>query len=81
MNLEEVHWVDSGWNFAHHWETLDEIEQMAKTWNGHSMTVGYVIYESDDRIVLVQTLDGDRPNGANAMLIYKENIIERRELT
>jgi hypothetical protein len=77
MALEQIHWLDSGGNFANAWVPLAEIEHLARDWNGHSVTVGYVAYESEDRVVLVQTLDAQNPNGANAFLIYKENIIER----
>jgi hypothetical protein len=80
VTLEEVHWIDSAWNFAHVWMDLDEMEHMAKEWNGQAVAVGYVVYETEDRLLLVQLLDGERPMGSNAFLIYKENIIERREL-
>lgn len=80
MILEEVQWIDSGLNFANEWVDLDEIVHRAKEWNGVAMTVGYVAYEAEDRIVLVQTLDLSSPNAANAFLIYKENIISRKVL-
>jgi len=80
MEIEEVHWVDSGFNFANRWESLDDIIHTAKEWNGHSSTVGYVVFEDEDRIVLAQTLDGERPNGANVFLIYKPNIMSREVL-
>lgn len=81
MTIEEVHWIDSAWNFMHVWSTLDELEHMAQEWNPTVSTVGYVVWETDDRLLLVQSLDGERPNGANGWLIYKENIISRTELT
>jgi hypothetical protein len=80
MNLERIVWVDSGWNYCNVWSTIDEIIHMAKEWSGHQTTVGFVVYEDDDRVVLVQTLDGERPNATNAWLVYKETIIEREVL-
>jgi hypothetical protein len=81
VEIEEVHWADSGYNFATRWENIDEVIHIAKEWNGHTSTVGYVVYEDEDRIVLAQTLDGERPNAVNAFLIYKPNIMSREVLS
>lgn len=78
--LERITWIDSGLNFAHEWHSVDEIRHRAKDWNGHSITVGYLVYESEDRLAIAQTLDGEQESYSNVFLIYKPCIISREEL-
>lgn len=78
--LEKITWIDSALNFASSWLDLKAIEDRCNDWNGHSITVGFNVYESNDRVALAQTLDGENPNGANVHLIYKPCIIEREVL-
>lgn len=80
MKLEKIVWTDSGQSFASEWLTLDTIEHRVKDWNGHSETVGFVVYESDDRLALAQSLDRENPNAAHVFIIYKPCIVEREVL-
>jgi hypothetical protein len=77
---EKITWVDSGHNFAHTWLDADTVIDRVKDWNGHSVTIGINVYESEDRVALAQTLDAENPNYANVWIIYKTCIIERQEL-
>lgn len=80
LRLERVVWIDSGLNFAHEWHSQAEIDHRIKDWNGHSVTVGYVVYEGEDRIALAQSLDAEKTNFSNVFLIYEPCIVSREEL-
>lgn len=80
MNLEKITWIDSGLNFANSWLDIDSIVHRSKDWNGHSVSVGYVVYETEDRVALAQTLDAENPHAANVQLIYVPCIVEREKL-
>ncbi len=80
LTLERITWIDSGLNFAHEWHSHDEVVHRIRDWNGHSITVGYLVFESEDRLGLAQTLDADREAYSNVFLIYKPCIIAREEL-
>lgn len=78
--VEQIRWVDSGMAFAPSWTHRDIIQSRAETWSGHNLSVGFVVYENDYVVVLVGTWDKEVDNMANAMLIYKPAIVDRRVL-
>ena len=77
VNLERITWIDSGMHFATGWNSMSMVRSTISEWNGESFTVGWNVYEDDQVVVLVQTLDGAKDNVAGAWAIYKPCIVER----
>jgi len=81
MEIESIKWIDSGFSLrADIWQTLDEIKELLSE-NKCVHTVGYRIYEDEDWIVLVQSVNNsfnpDEDLYRGGYFIYKKNIIER----
>lgn len=79
--MERVEWVDSGLSFASAW--LDErvAVERVKEWNGIVVTVGHVVYEDEERILIGMSHDVETGNWAGLFGIYKPCIIKRTVLT
>lgn len=83
FKLLEVDWLDS--SSMSSWRSFDEAMAWAR---GHALgakTIGYLIYESDDRIALVQNFGFENPAGGasqvdSVMVIPKVSIISIREV-
>lgn len=79
--IEMVTWTDSGLQMhTDGWSNLDVFVSQAKKWNGVVTTVGTLIYEDEN--VLVLALSHDKENDAyyGAQLVWKPCVIERTEL-
>lgn len=79
--VERVVWTDSGMHIDHGWATTDVYRSSATKWQGSVVTVGQVLYEDDD--VLVIGLSHDKANDTwfGAQLIAKANITRRDQWT
>lgn len=78
MTIEIVYWRDIA-GISEHWQTKDELMVEAeKVYKEECVTIGEVIYETDDYIIICATFDGDE-RYHDASVIMKSVII-RREL-
>ena len=80
MKMERIVWVDSGLSFAHVWVPEETITERADGWDGLVTTVGQVVHETEDRVVLCMSHDRETGAWAQCFLIYKPTIKERRTL-
>lgn len=78
--MEEIVWMDSGLSYAPTWLDEETIIERAKEWNGRVTTVGQVVWEGPDRIILGLSRDAENGHWAGIFLIWKQAIISRREL-
>lgn len=78
--MERIVWMDSGLSYAPTWLDEKTIIDRAQEWNGQVVTVGQVIWEGPDRILLGLSKDEESGNWAGAFLIWKQAIIERTTL-
>ena len=78
--MEAIEWVDSGLSFASTWLDERSVIERAKEWDGRVTTVGHVIFEDDDRIVLGLSRDHETGYWAGCFAIYKSAIIARCKL-
>jgi len=78
--IERIVWVDSGLSFASTWLDTKDIIERAKDWNGRIVSVGQVIYEDDERLVLGINYDPENDNWAACFLIGKVAILNRVRL-
>lgn len=76
-----VDWIDSGLHIDEGWATLEVYQSVAREWNGTVTTVGFPIYEDDDRLVLALSRDHQRDCYYGAQLILKSCITKRYVLT
>ena len=74
-----VHWLDHETNGGPGWESLEDQLEWAEEPVAVGRTVGWIIYENDTYIVLVDTfMDGGSVGAAHK--IVKGDIIYRKEL-
>lgn len=78
--MERVEWVDSGLSFASSWLDEATIIERAKEWHGIVVTVGQLIYEDDDKLVLGLSQDAETGNWAACFGIMKSSIVHRAVL-
>ena len=78
--MEAVEWTDSGLHIDEGWAHLDVYRSVAKEWDGTVTTVGFPIYEDDDRLVLALSRDHQRDHYFGAQLIAKASITKRYTL-
>lgn len=81
MRAERIVWVDSGLSFASTWLEEETIIERAKEWDGLVISVGQVVYEDAERVVLGLSKDKETNNWTGAFLIYKPTIIIRKLLS
>lgn len=79
--MERIEWVDSGLAFASTWLDEATIKQRASEWDGKVVTVGQVIFEDEERIIMGLSRDTENDNWAGCFLIWKPSIIDRKALT
>jgi hypothetical protein len=72
-----VVWIDSGISVINRWENPEEILKDIDLEKKPVKTVGFLLKEDDDWIVLATSLNERSINGGFA--VYKKNIIERKE--
>lgn len=72
--------MDSGLSFANVWCPEQTITDRADEWDGRVTTVGTVVHETEDRVVLCMSHDHESDAWAQCFLIYKPAIVERHAL-
>lgn len=70
-----VGWKDH-YDLEHAWVTIDEIPQNAAI----IITVGFVVREDDDELVLARDMDCDQDKVGGVMIIHKPLIVFRQLL-
>lgn len=75
--MERIEWIDSGLHIDEGWASLEVYQSVAKGWDGTVTTIGFPIYEDDDRIVLALSRDHQRDHYYGAQLILKSCIKAR----
>lgn len=79
--MERIEWVDSGLAFANTWTPEPLIEDRVRDWNGICVSVGQVVYEDEERIVLGITHDPEHNAWAACFGIQKRCIVKRVALS
>jgi hypothetical protein len=76
MKYYEITWKD---HFSETgWKDKDELEKWVKDRKKHPcVSIGQIVYEDDDVIVLAGSHDGEDSHG-DFMAIYKNHIIKKR---
>lgn len=86
MNVESIKWLDSGFSLrADIWQSLDEIKELLDE-SKYVHTVGYNVFENDDWVVLIQSVnlpnfDENNDLYRGGYFICKKNIVERKILS
>jgi 5-keto 4-deoxyuronate isomerase len=75
--LLQIKWDDSA--MYTEWYTKEEIKSMACDWQ-IVKTIGYLVFDHIDRIILAGTIDGKDDKYSNITVIPKSAIIEKKEL-
>lgn len=78
--IERVVWVDSGMHYAEEWKDLDVFKSLARGWNGLVTTVGTLMFEDENVVLLGLSHDESNDNWFGAQLIWKKAIESREEL-
>lgn len=79
--MERIEWIDSGLSFASTWMAESLIEERAREWDGLCVSVGHVVYEDDERVILGTTHDPEGNNWAACFGIQKRCIVKRVPLS
>lgn len=79
--MERIEWVDSGLAFASTWLDEGVIAARAKEWHGIVVSVGQLVFEDDDKIILGLSYDTEAGNWASCFGIMKSSIIKRTPLS
>lgn len=79
--VHAITWMDSGVHIDHGWgprqSFMDAVSKQGMT----VISVGMVMHEDDDVVLIGQTYDPGRDSWIAGQAIAKSNIIERRALT
>lgn len=79
MKYEKIHWRDIS-GLSEKWMDLEELKTEAeKLYNEECVSVGEVIYENENYIILAPTFDGGK-NYHDASMILKSVIVSRETL-
>lgn len=76
-----VRWIDSGLFISDGWQQLTEVIGQATGSNMTVTTIGHLVYEDDDIVVVGLSLDRDNDAVFGAQTIARQNIIEYRSLS
>lgn len=71
-----VRWIDSGMHVDHGWDTLDKYKEDIESMCLTVETVGKLMHETDDALMVGLTHDPTRSAWYGAQIICKSNIIE-----
>jgi hypothetical protein len=80
VNIERVHWVDSGTHLSDGWQNLAIVREAAETALVEVTTCGYNVHEDDEVIVLGLSIDPVNDNVYGAQVIAKSNVTFRETL-
>ena len=80
MKMEMIEWVDSGYSLLGNvWQDRGDIDELMFCQN-HVKTVGFTYRENDNWVVLVQSVDEKTDQIRGGFMIYKQNIISRKDV-
>lgn len=82
MRVSFVRWLDSGshLDFDRGWKGLSDYVVRASLDNMVAESVGFVMHEDEDVLLLGQTRDTAGQSYVGAQAIAKQNILDRRDL-
>lgn len=80
--MVRVRWLDSGMAITKGWASVEDYAKDATTGDGvmEAETVGYLVFEDDDIVLIAQTLDIGNGQMLNAQAIAKDCIYGRERL-
>jgi hypothetical protein len=79
MKLEKIYWRDIN-GLSDHWMTKDElVKEALKSFLVNCVSVGDVVYENDDFVIISSTFDGD-DKYHDASMIMKSVIVKRETM-
>ena len=81
MNIEYIRWLDSGTHLSDGWMKLEIVQQQAKASLQYVDTVGHVVYEDDEVVVLGLSVDEANDTVFGAQVIAKGNIVQRGQVS
>lgn len=82
---ENISWIDSGFSISSNvWQDVEDIKELLEN-NKTVNTIGYNVYENDNWVVLVQSINEPTDNREEDLFrggyfIYKPCILTRQEL-
>ena len=80
-SLEAIRWRDSGMHLASdEWTPMANLRAQAAIAGMAVTTVGVLVHEDDDVVVLGLSIDEAGGNVFGAQVIWKASILERRDL-
>ena len=77
MDIEYIRWLDSGTHLSDGWMKLEVVQQQAKASLQYVETVGHVVHEDDEVVVLGLSIDEANSTVFGAQVIAKGNIVQR----
>ena len=81
MGLEVIRWRDSGMHLASdEWTSITSLRARAVMSGMEVTTVGMLVHEDDDVVVLGLSIDEAGGTVFGAQAIWKASILERRDL-
>ena len=80
MYAERVRWLDSGCQGDSGWHTVDVFGEALTLDRMTVVTVGIVIHEDEDVLIVAGSWDSTHDAYSNALAIALANIIERERL-
>ena len=78
--MQYVRWLDSGTHLSDGWMQLDVVRQQAKASLQYVDTVGFVVHEDEEVVVLGLSHDAVHDTVYGAQVIAKANIVERAKV-
>lgn len=78
--LVEVIWQDSGQQMATSWAAPGLVASRAAELDTRVKTVGYILDETNEYILIAQSIDMESGNVAAVMRIVKTSVVADREL-
>lgn len=75
-----VRWLDSGMHIDKGWASLEDYRANTETARMQVVTVGILMHEDDETILIGQSFDPAHDTWVGGQLIVKENVISRNWL-
>lgn len=76
-SAEAVRWLDTGMAIAEGWKDAAYIRSQAKVGRMEVLSVGLLVFEDDDVVVLANSYDREHDAFHNAQVIAKAGILSR----
>ena len=75
--IEQIVWVDSGMRLDQGWAPLSEYLAKASPSRTKVSTVGYIMHEDEEIILVGQSLDPAHDTWFGVQMILKKNVVSR----